>query len=261
VQVRTLVLARGVLSSSEPMLHFGLGEDDRIGRLTVSWPSGHTQVFANLLVDRKFTITETSEPVSLSTQALGAPGLFADVSRIANFAALSRETPVDELVQQRLLPMRQNRRGPGLAVGDLNGDDRDDVVIGGTPADPTRALVADAAAHFESLDCPALVSESRLNDGPVLVFDADGDGVNDVLVTKAGTSQPAGAADYQPRLFLNDGKGNLRRFPSARERLLRLTLTGMGGSTCSSAAAFCRASIRSPRGARSWPTGEAGLRT
>jgi len=217
VQVRTLVLARGVLSSSEPMLHFGLGEDDRIGRLTVSWPSGHTQVFANLLVDRKFTITETSEPVSLSTQALGAPGLFADVSRIANFAALSRETPVDELVQQRLLPMRQNRRGPGLAVGDLNGDDRDDVVIGGTPADPTRALVADAAAHFESLDCPALVSESRLNDGPVLVFDADGDGVNDVLVTKAGTSQPAGAADYQPRLFLNDGKGNLR--PAAPDAL------------------------------------------
>jgi len=41
--VRTLVLARGVLSSSEPIVHFGLGEDARIRRLMVAWPSGHAQ--------------------------------------------------------------------------------------------------------------------------------------------------------------------------------------------------------------------------
>ncbi|MES1195242.1 MAG: CRTAC1 family protein, partial [Opitutus sp.] len=40
VQVRTLVIGRGYLSSSEPILHFGLGDDTKIARATVTWPSG-----------------------------------------------------------------------------------------------------------------------------------------------------------------------------------------------------------------------------
>ena len=52
IQVRQLVLARGLLSSSEPVLHFGLGESTLIRRVTVSWPSGQIQSLANLAVDR-----------------------------------------------------------------------------------------------------------------------------------------------------------------------------------------------------------------
>ena len=40
VQVRQLSLARGVLSSSEPLVHFGLGDATRIKRLEVTWPGG-----------------------------------------------------------------------------------------------------------------------------------------------------------------------------------------------------------------------------
>ena len=46
-QIRQLTLARGYLSNSEPMIHFGLGEDTTLDRLTVSWPSGHIQVFTD----------------------------------------------------------------------------------------------------------------------------------------------------------------------------------------------------------------------
>src|SRR5690606_27430123 len=40
-QVRELALARGYLSSSEPVVHFGLSDEQEIVRLTVEWPSGH----------------------------------------------------------------------------------------------------------------------------------------------------------------------------------------------------------------------------
>ncbi|HEY4248562.1 MAG TPA: CRTAC1 family protein, partial [Lacunisphaera sp.] len=123
IQVRPLVLARGLLSSSEPIAHFGLGEETRIKRLTVSWPSGQTQEFTDLDVDRKYTITEPAttgamplpdkpKPVSLAQ--------FSEVSEAKDLSFVSRESAIDELVQQPLLPMRQNRRGPALAVGDLN---------------------------------------------------------------------------------------------------------------------------------------------
>jgi len=213
VQVRTLVLARGVLSSSEPIVHFGLGEDARIRRLMVAWPSGHAQAFSDLAVDRKFTITEPSGLVQPPAPVQAAAGQFSDVSVDANFSLLSRESPVDEAVQQPLLPMRQNRRGPALAVGDLTGDGRDDVVLGGTPADPARILLADSAASYVVSSPSQLAPDGPVNDGPVLVFDADGDGKSDLLLTKGGSSLPAGANGYQPRLFLGDGRGGFRPAP------------------------------------------------
>ncbi|MEO6002554.1 MAG: VCBS repeat-containing protein [Opitutus sp.] len=58
LQTRTLVVARGYLSSSEPVLHFGLGGDVTVEQLRVTWPSGSVQEFENLRADQRLTITE-----------------------------------------------------------------------------------------------------------------------------------------------------------------------------------------------------------
>ncbi len=214
VQIRALVLARGVLSSSEPILHFGLGEDERIRRLTVTWPSGRLQAFSDLPADRRFTITEPSAPVPAPAPVTPVPGQFAEVGRSMDLSLLSRESPVDESVQQPLLPMRQNRRGPAIAVGDVNGDGRDEVIFGGTPSDPARILVAGESGRFSAADSSSIAAEGPLDNGPLLLFDADGDGTNDLLVTMGGSSLPAGSPQYQPRLFLNDGRGAFRPGPA-----------------------------------------------
>jgi hypothetical protein len=207
VQVRQLVLSRGIMSSSEPIVHFGLGEVTRIRRLTVAWPSGATQAFADLPVDRRFTVTEPSAPVSIQAEPAAAPGQFSEVGGAINFSLRTREVPFDESTQEPLLPMRQNRRGPPLAVGDLDGDGRDDVVLGGTPADPARILMATATGGFAAADSSALAGEGPVSDGPMLLFDASGAGRNDLLMTRSGSSRTAGSAEFQPRLYLNDGRG------------------------------------------------------
>ncbi|HEY5552278.1 MAG TPA: CRTAC1 family protein, partial [Opitutaceae bacterium] len=58
VQVRELSAARGYLSSSEPVAHFGLGEESRISELTVEWPGGHVQRFGDIAANQRLTITE-----------------------------------------------------------------------------------------------------------------------------------------------------------------------------------------------------------
>ncbi|HWA87069.1 MAG TPA: CRTAC1 family protein, partial [Opitutus sp.] len=73
IQVRQLVLARGVLSSSEPILHFGFGNDTIVRKLDVTWPGGATQEFTNLPVDRRYTITEPDAAPENHSPAPPAP--------------------------------------------------------------------------------------------------------------------------------------------------------------------------------------------
>src|ERR1019366_1637703 len=114
VQARQLVLARGYMSSSEPMLHFGLGGDTSIRRMVVTWPSGHVQEFENLGVDRRYTITEPAQAVAIPPAPQQRPGQFEEVGRATGLALQSREELVDETYLQKVIPVRLNRRGPGL---------------------------------------------------------------------------------------------------------------------------------------------------
>ena len=216
VQARPLVLARGYLSSSEPMVHIGLGGDTLIRRMTVAWPSGHVQVFENLAVDRRYSVTEPPGPppaLPSPGRAHGAPaGEFAEVAQAAGLSLGSREDAVDESALQPLMPLRLNRRGPALAVGDVTGAGRDAVVVAGTTLDPLRILAASGPGLFAPAP-GAPAASSSVDDGPILLFDAAGGGKQDLLVTRGGNALPAGSPEYQPLLLLNDGRGGFSPAP------------------------------------------------
>ena len=267
IQVRMLTLGRGFMSSSEPIVHFGLGEDAVIRRLTVWWPSGAVQTFENLPADRRFTITEPSSPptasdpvgpapfrqaqgpelvegraagpvrpqgATLRTQEPAGPAplsvqsdaqarpQFTETSKAAHLSWTAAEESYDEFLDQRLLPTGFNRRGPAIVVGDLDSSGRDGVCIGGTTREARRVLLSGPVAGvadpgrspvWAPVVSPTLAAPPDVDDGPLLLFDATGEGRADLLVTAGGASQPAGAPEYQPRLFLNDGHGHFRPAP------------------------------------------------
>ncbi|HUG10183.1 MAG TPA: VCBS repeat-containing protein [Opitutaceae bacterium] len=125
-QVRTLVLARGYLSSSEPMLHFGLGDDTMMDRVEVEWPSGVKQVFTDLPVDRRFTVTESASATERVNAELQTPTQAAHGWAASEVQSRPMFSPTNP--PQSLLAV-----DPTRAVADFDRDGRLDEFIGGGP--------------------------------------------------------------------------------------------------------------------------------
>jgi hypothetical protein len=254
VQVRELVLARGYLSSSEPAVHFGLGEDTSIKQLTINWPSGIVQTFENVPVDRRFAITEPAGPALATSRAkLPTNAQFEEVSVASGLSWNSHEDVLEETSDQRLLPVRLNRRGPGLAVGETGEPGQDAVIIAGTTQDPLRILRADEAKKYQVVTSPEVTSGSGMDDGPILLFDADGDGFNDLLVTRGGNAVAAGAPVPLRKTCYQVCPSMPERSPPA------IFCTMVGWEFLSEGECF-PATIPNPRRAPSWRTGVKNLK-
>jgi hypothetical protein len=215
VQIRQLALARGYMSSSEPIAHFGLGTASRIQRVTVTWPSGHEQVLTNLAVNQRYTVTEPDTPPPVASVAATKRTQFREISRFAGLTQTAREIYLNEERIQPLLPRTFNRAGPALAVGDLDGDGVDDICLGGTTEDSLRLLLADRQGGYRESTALTAFHNPAVNDGPLLILDVNGDDRNDLLVTAGGLAVPRGSPAYHPRLLINQGDGSFATAPAS----------------------------------------------
>src|SRR5690606_3082990 len=96
--------------------------------------------------------------------------------------------------------------GPSIAVGDVNADGLEDFYIGGSAGYPGKIYRQKQNGTFKAT---TLGDALAFDDMGSLFFDANSDGFLDLYVVSGGSRYPQDAPEYQDRLYMNDGKGNL----------------------------------------------------
>ncbi|MCF3651106.1 FG-GAP-like repeat-containing protein [Synoicihabitans lomoniglobus] len=209
-QTRTLITQRGYLSSQQPLLHFGLGDATTIDSLTIKWGQGDPDVYTNLPVDQHFTITQQTRH-SMTMSYADGPTLFHDSAPDFGLQVTSVEDNTAPFPQATELPFRVDRFGPGVAVGDINGDGIDDVIVGGTVGHPGEVRSSIAPREWAPSNFTLFSGTTATADAQPLLVEINGDGHLDLLLPQTGTARPAGDPAYQPHAFLNDGLGGFDR--------------------------------------------------
>jgi hypothetical protein len=111
---------------------------------------------------------------------------------------------------QKLLPHKLSDLGPGLAVGDINGDGLDDMIMAASIGYSTKILTQQKNGKFNIRDLQPSPNRTTKasHDMGMLLFDADGDKDQDLFIAAGGNSWEAKLPSYSDHFYKNDGKGN-----------------------------------------------------
>ncbi len=206
-QVAEQFATRGFMSSTPDVLHFGLGMATTIDSLVVRWPGNAEQRMKNIPADQVITLERDQAGVAADKEIQAAgKKLFGSV-HITGLEYRHLEDPYTDFKREKLIPHSLSSEGPALAVGDVNGDGRDDLMVGGAKGQASGIFIQQPDGSFRSLTVPVFEQEAYAEDVDAAFFDADGDGDEDLYLVRGGNEIPAGNPLLSDRLLMNDGKG------------------------------------------------------
>ncbi|QEM04483.1 VCBS repeat-containing protein [Mucilaginibacter rubeus] len=203
---------RGYISSVQSIAHFGLGKINTIDSVLIKWPNGKREKLAKLKADQliKVDIKNANDPYSLVQPQIAANALFKEITDSIGGHYTNKGSGFLDFNIQKLLPHKLSEYNPALAVGDIDGNGFDDLIIGGTAYDQAQVFfqMPDGKFNRRNLLTGNINAVHNFQDEGLLLFDANGDGKLDLYAASGGYEFAANGPEYQDRLYINDGKGN-----------------------------------------------------
>ena len=204
---------RGYLSTVQDIGHFGLGNVKMIDSIIIKWQNGKTQVLQNTSADQLLQVNiTTAVNAPTENRALFAPNnLFKEITDSAGIHYVHQQNDFVDFNIQKLLPHKLSEYGPALAAGDVDGNGLDDMITGGAAGYSAQLFLQKTGNRFTQQPLLPNTTGKPTDDMGLLLFDADGDGDQDLYIAGGGYQNPSGSAAYQDKLYINDGKGNYTR--------------------------------------------------
>ena len=184
----------GYQSSSQHIVHFGLGSVETIDSLHVIWPTGEMQKLNSVGSNQTITVKQAEADLTFEPAEKPKP-LFTTVK---GEWFRHKENDFDDFKDEILLPYKTSTLGPRIAVGDLNGDGLDDFHIGGASGQAGAIYVQNSSGKFQAKQ---LLNDSIREDIDSYIADIDGDNSSELIVCSGGNEFEPGSDTLSDRIY------------------------------------------------------------
>ncbi|MEP3209776.1 MAG: VCBS repeat-containing protein [Maribacter sp.] len=209
VQTQETTNVRGIYSTSEPWVHFGLGATAKIDSLVIEWPNKELiTVQKNIAVNQVLELDMNNASTNIASISNSSSELHFANTPLVGIDIAHQENAFDDYEKQLLLPHKMSALGPAIAIGDVNNDLRDDIYVGGATNFSPQLLLQNSDGSFSESGKAFWSNEKDYEDVDAVFADINGDGHADLYVVSGGNAYPKNDPHYVDRLYLNDGKGN-----------------------------------------------------
>jgi hypothetical protein len=202
---------RGIYSTSESTLHFGLSELTKVDSISILWPNGNKTVRKNIEANQFLEISSNDSEIPSGKTKESTNYLFAD--RTSSFPAKfeHQENSFDDFEKQILLPHKLSQFGPALAGADVNNDGLEDFYIGGAVNQSATLFIQQKNGDFKKGQPDFWLKEAGYEDVDAIFVDINNDGFKDLYVVSGGNEYPKNDFHYTDRLYLNNGDGTFKK--------------------------------------------------
>ncbi|TRX42393.1 VCBS repeat-containing protein [Flavobacterium restrictum] len=200
-QYKELQTTRGFQSSSEPIIHFGYGKTAIVDSLVVIWPDKTYQTLKQVKTNQMLIIKANANRKPFNYTRLH-PTVLPVFKQVTNLGIdfIHQENHYVDFTAQKLIPYQRSDRGAATAVGDLNGDGKDDIFFGAASGRASE-IYLQTTNGFAKKAYPTLEKDSIFEDASAVIGDFNQDKNNDLYVASGNGEN---AQNLQDRLYLGN---------------------------------------------------------
>ena len=214
---------RGFLSSIETPIHIGL-DKIKIDSAFLIWPDNS---FQNIILNKDnpwltFTYKKllpkfNYEKITAFKKSPLKP--MRNITTETNLFYKHEENDFHEFDRESLIPRMISTEGPALAVADINHDGLEDVFIGSSSAKKSAVFLQQKSGKFIQTIQPDIDNDSTYENVSACWSDVNNDGNIDLIIASGGNEFYGHDKHLNPRIYLNNGKGHLRKMDHAFDSL------------------------------------------
>lgn len=214
---------RGFQSTSEQIIHFGLGSITEIDSVIIHWTDQTYTKLKEVPANTRITVDLKKVNKEGILRDFENQKLFEDQSSSLAFNYTHEESPYVDFKSEALIPHKLSTNGPVSVVSDINGDGLDDVFIGSAMGEPNVLMI-----QTQNIEGPKFIKE-ELTFGvdseatSAAFFDFDKDNDLDLYIVNGSNEMTSENPLYKDILLINNGEGE---FSDASEKLPELYYSG-----------------------------------
>lgn len=212
MQVSESTNVRGIYSTSESFVHFGLGDNTMVDSIQVQWPNSNNIVRYDIAANQTLKIiNKRSAKPLIDKKATVHDTYFEEVTGTFALKHTHKENDFDDFGKQILMPHKMSQFGPAMAIADVDNDGLDDVFIGAATGHEAVLYIQKGNGTFVKRAEELWKREDDYEDVDALFVDVNGDGYKDLYVVSGGNEYPLNDLHYVDRIYMNNGKGDFNK--------------------------------------------------